>query len=136
MTTSSSPLAFPAVRLLLAVALSLFLSSKVAVVAGVPEPTSFYIDGDTSIAPVSGGNPWDGPCDGWSVCQNGCRSSFLKVTEGSADITADSCGGASFKQRFYVWDGLGGVCSTFTCEGAYQKDALAKAVVGCVGLLV
>jgi hypothetical protein len=118
-SSSTTRLAFPALRrLLLVVALPLaLLSSLVAVVES--EPTNFVDSADTTGAPVSAGNV-AGSCNGFEDCRNGCRSIFYKVSGASTEMTASSCGFVNFQQRLYLWQGTGSVCSTFTCVSTYR----------------
>jgi hypothetical protein len=85
--------------------------------------SNVYIAGDTTNATQSGGNPNLSCGDDLSVCINGCRSRFYKVTGGTGEfINVATCGSVNFAQRLYVWKGSGGsACSAFTCTGTYAS---------------
>jgi hypothetical protein len=90
------------------------------------------IQGNTTDAPVSAGNPRL-YCGDLTYCINGCRSRFYKVTGGTGnEISAYTCVDANFKHRLYVWMGSSSACSNFTCTGTLATWVVV--VVWLVGL--
>jgi hypothetical protein len=67
--------------------------------------------GSTIGAPVPQDNP-NTQCL-FSNCINGCPSLFYRLVGTGRNVTATTCGTASFRQRTYVWEGPS--CGSLAC---------------------
>jgi hypothetical protein len=83
---------------------------------------TYMLQGDTTSADVSSGNPAS-VCGSFGSCINGCRSLYYKVTGGVGGmITATTCGMAFGSSRIYVWQSSSAACGSFACTGAYPQS--------------